>query len=820
MNRQDDPISTPGRIVHWDTEWHWDATYSQYPHQALGGHLVALNLSSAQQIWQEYTYPILNWAHQQGGIAGFAHMQYLDGNFPTSLTCCTPVEYPVEVALGSADFISEDVADSGSVFYDSGASVQIQMNPEIAIQAYYKLLNSGFRPSFVAGTDYPCNDSRPPGGLLTYAQPAGGQMTYANWINAIKNGRTVVSRNSHNEFLSLTVNGTATPGDEIDLSSAGSVQVSIQWTAAQSLSGTIELVNNGVVIASQAASAGPSSPASWTGTVNFAKSGWLAARRMGADGHQVHTAAVFVIVNGAPIRANAADPQYFVNWMNSLLTNTSPGGAWNSYFPTSLSQAQARYQAAKTLYQQIANEAQGTGATLSSLSVTPANQTVSSGSTQQFIATGTYSDATTQNLTAQVKWASSNTSVASLSPRGFAIAGQSGTTVISAKLGAITGATNLTVQTQPLAITTTSLAAGTVKNAYSATLTATGGVTPYTWSLASGSLPTGLSLSSTGVISGTPTAAGTFTFTTKVTDSGSPVKSASQSLSIVVTGSTSSCPCTIWPGTSTPATPDAGADAPVELGVAFRSDNSGYITALRFYKATGNTGTHVGHLWNSSGTLLATATFANETASGWQQVNLSNAVAITANTVYVASYHTNVGHYADDQYYFGNGVDNSPLHASANTDNAPNGVYAYSSSSAFPNQGWNSSNYWVDVVFAPSGTDSTAPTVTFVSPSSGATSVDVASSVVATFSEAIDPSTISSSSFQLLNSTGGLVAAAVTYDASSSTAKLVPSSGLAYTSTYTAVVKGGLVKDLAGNAFASNYTWSFTTAAAPPPPSE
>ncbi len=111
------------------------------------------------------------------------------------------------------------------------------MNPEIAIQAYYKLLNSGFRPSFAAGTDYPCNDSRPLGALLTYAQPAGGQMTYANWINAIKNGRTVVSRNGHNEFLSLTVNGTATPGDEIDLSAAGSVQVSIQWTAAQSLSG-------------------------------------------------------------------------------------------------------------------------------------------------------------------------------------------------------------------------------------------------------------------------------------------------------------------------------------------------------------------------------------------------------------------------------------------------------------------------------------------------------------------------------------------------------------------------------------------------------
>ena len=118
VNGSDASASTPGRIVHWDTEWHWDATYTQYPHQALGGHIVALGLSSAQQVWQEYTFPILDWAHQRGGIAGFAHMQYLDGSFPTSLTCCTPVEYPVEVALGAADFVSEDVDDVGSGFSD------------------------------------------------------------------------------------------------------------------------------------------------------------------------------------------------------------------------------------------------------------------------------------------------------------------------------------------------------------------------------------------------------------------------------------------------------------------------------------------------------------------------------------------------------------------------------------------------------------------------------------------------------------------------------------------------------------------------------
>jgi len=147
---------------------------------------------------------------------------------------------------------------------------------------------------------------------------------------------------------------------------------------------------------------------------------------------------------------------------------------------------------------------------------------------------------------------------------------------------------------------------------------------------------------------------------------------------------------------------DSGPDNAVELGVKFTSDTSGYITGIRFYKASTNTGTHVGHLWTSAGTLLAKATFTNETASGWQQVNFSSPVAITANTAYVASYHTSVGHYSDDQNYFATtGVNNPPLHALANGASGSNSLYAYGSASSFPNNGWNSSNYWVDVVFHP-----------------------------------------------------------------------------------------------------------------------
>jgi hypothetical protein len=337
-----DPISTATRIIRWDAEWHWDAIYTQFPHQALGGHLLALGLGEAHQIWEEYTYPILDWAHQQGGIAGFAHFQYLDDGIPQSLTCCTPIEYPVEVALGAADFISEDVDGS-----------------DTAIHAYYRLLNCGFRTGFAAGSDYPCGAQV--GDLITYAQIPGGTLSYEGWIGAIAAGRTVVSRDARRQFLDLRVNGAARPGDEIPLAGPGDVQVSARWTSTASRTRTLELVKDGEVIASESATAGPGGADSLTATVHFEKSGWLCARVMGSAGHDVHTGAVFVVVNDAPVRTSVADAEFYVQWLDTLLDRTSPGGAWDEFFEVDRAAAQARYAAAREVYRQIAEEAGGGG---------------------------------------------------------------------------------------------------------------------------------------------------------------------------------------------------------------------------------------------------------------------------------------------------------------------------------------------------------------------------------------------------------------------------------------------------------------------------
>ena len=166
-----------------------------------------------------------------------------------------------------------------------------------------------------------------------------------------------------------------------------------------------------------------------------------------------------------------------------------------------------------------------------------------------------------------------------------------------------------------------------------------------------------------------------------------------------VTPSAVVCPCSLWDLSTVPANA-AHPDDPsaVELGVKFQSSMAGYITGLRFYKGSGNTGTHIGNLWTSGGSQLATAVFTGETATGWQSVTFSSPVAVAANTIYVASYFAPNGHYAYNRPYFDDPWVNGPLSAPA-TGTTPNGVFLYGASSGFPTNTFMASNYWVDVVF-------------------------------------------------------------------------------------------------------------------------
>ncbi|GAA0374298.1 hypothetical protein GCM10009530_26010 [Microbispora corallina] len=176
-------------------------------------------------------------------------------------------------------------------------------------------------------------------------------------------------------------------------------------------------------------------------------------------------------------------------------------------------------------------------------------------------------------------------------------------------------------------------------------------------------------------------------------------------------GVNAGCPCTIWPPGATPAQANWPDNKPVELGVRFRTTSPGYVSGVRFYKGPQNTGTHVGSLWSATGQLLAQATFSDETASGWQQVNFSTPVLVSAGVDYVASYHT-PGYYSVTRPYFTTQYSNGLITAPANGDGGGNGLYTYGAASAFPTSVYQTSNYWVDVVFAPTTSlwdDTTTP---------------------------------------------------------------------------------------------------------------
>ncbi len=111
-----------------------------------------------------------------------------------------------------------------------------------------------------------------------------------------------------------------------------------------------------------------------------------------------------------------------------------------------------------------------------------------------------------------------------------------------------------------------------------------------------------------------------------------------------------------------------------------------------------------------------------------------------------------------------------------------------------------------------------APTVTATTPTTGATGVAISSAVTATFSETMNASTLTTSTFTLQAQGGSGVAGTVSYNAADDTATLTPSAELAYDTTYTATITTG-AQSSSGTGLAANDTWTFTTEAAPPPPS-
>ncbi|MCA1439188.1 DUF4082 domain-containing protein [Ensifer sp. IC4062] len=204
--------------------------------------------------------------------------------------------------------------------------------------------------------------------------------------------------------------------------------------------------------------------------------------------------------------------------------------------------------------------------------------------------------------------------------------------------------------------------------------------------------------SQSNVVTFTPTNgySGPASFTYSISDGVGGTGSAQASVDVIQQGAEQN----VFAANSAPAIASVNDPSAVNLGMKFQADVAGWITGFRFYKGADNTGPHTGYLWTSTGTLLSSATFTNETASGWQSVNLAEQVAIQPDTTYVVSYSTN-GFYSATSNFFASEVANNNLRALSSAQSGGNGVYGYGASGLFPTSSFNSTNYYVDVAFRP-----------------------------------------------------------------------------------------------------------------------
>ena len=280
---------------------------------------------------------------------------------------------------------------------------------------------------------------------------------------------------------------------------------------------------------------------------------------------------------------------------------------------------------------------------------------------------------------------------------------------------------------------------------------------------------------------------------------------------------TANCPCSLMENltpalTNLPVQDYRPGSGPFsyELGTKITVAEATPLIALKFFKSSQETGTHVGRVWNATGTQLASVTFANESPSGWQRQALATPLTLQPGQTYVVSVGLNA-FYSKTESALTQPLSSGPLSAPSGANGVYNGT-----AGQFPSSSWMSSNYFVDaVVKRPSGAPR-VPGVTTVSPLSGATGVARGARVTATFNLPVDSSTINPFTFTLRDSDGDLVPATVSYDAGEQTAALQPQSPLETGEAYTARVGTGVQSD-DQTPLPSAVEWSFTTVPPDPP---
>jgi cysteine-rich repeat protein len=291
----DDPVSAAGRILHYDLE------VSAFAAGA-SGHLMMFGLRNIDYSGDPYRSPrsglgLPAWARAQGErvAVGMAHGQFWTANgFPSPpVPCCVPWEFPIQAVRGGVSFlVTERRADGPPI--DPGT-----------FQLWRTVLNAGYRIALMGGSDYPCIHRELAGAPRTDVI-VNGALTYDSWLEGVRRGRTVVTLDAAHR-LNLRVNGVAL-GGEVAARAGEVLLVSVESESPEPAA--VELLVNGGTAASIVLPAGRQVA---TLRLGLAQSAWIAARTPRAA-----TSAVYVLVDGRPIRGAPVDICYLKQYTDHL----------------------------------------------------------------------------------------------------------------------------------------------------------------------------------------------------------------------------------------------------------------------------------------------------------------------------------------------------------------------------------------------------------------------------------------------------------------------------------------------------------------------
>ena len=351
-----------------DMKLRYDLEVSGFP-SSHAGHLVLLGLKEQDypgtkriEDWPTWTRPVLQWAHRQGAVTGYAHsgwgLQIADRNIPSD-------EVPAFDGIGANEFIVT-VTEPDTVDFIS--SVDTPWPWELNI--WYHVLNVGFRTRISGETDFPCIYDDRVGLGRTYAKL--DRLTFENWLDAIRNGRSYVS-DGRSHLMDFAVDGVAVGGPDVK-SSDGRVHVTLNaaarldekpvggvaakpadqkpyWDLERARDGEsrdvqVEFLVDGHVAATQTLMA-DGTIRGLAADLTLQQSGWVAVRILPSS----HTNPIWVEVAGAPMRPSRRSAKWCLEAVDKCWLQKN-----GQFKADERTDAEAAYDRARAVYRRLLEE--------------------------------------------------------------------------------------------------------------------------------------------------------------------------------------------------------------------------------------------------------------------------------------------------------------------------------------------------------------------------------------------------------------------------------------------------------------------------------